>query len=129
LPADARQQGLAYFAELTQNFTPFFNDYDVWLTPTLPIETPILGYISHDTPFAQAMARNRQLLGYTVASNGIGAPAMSVPLFRSGETGLPIGSHFMAAPGQDRRLYELAFELEAAQPWAAQWPSLVADYR
>ena len=129
LPADARQRGLAYFAELTQNFTPFFDDYDVWLTPTLPIETPSLGYISHDTPFAQAMARNRQLLGYTVASNGIGAPAMSVPLFRSGETGLPVGSHFMAAPGQDRRLYQLAFELEAAQPWAAQWPPLAADYR
>jgi hypothetical protein len=27
----------------------------------------------------------------------------------------------MAAPGEDRMLYELAFELEAAKPWAQRW--------
>ncbi len=127
LPADSLQQGLNYFAQLTQKFTPFFDDYDLWLTPTLPLETPRQGYISYDTPFTDAIARNRQMLGYTVVANGIGAPAMSVPLFRSAETGLPVGSHFMAAPGQDLRLYELAFELEAAQPWADHWPPLTAS--
>ena len=46
---------------------------------------------------------------------------------RPSTTGLPIESHFMAAPGEDRMLYELAFELEAAQPWAAHWPPLTAS--
>jgi len=35
-----------------------------------------------------------------------------------------VGSHFMAAPGADRTLYELAFELEAAQPWASRRPPM-----
>lgn len=121
LPADARDVGLAYFQQLTQDFAAFFQKFDVWLTPTIPVEAPPLGYLSHDTPFDRALARNRQLLGYTLAANGIGAPAMSVPLFHSSTTGLPIGSHFMAAPGEDRMLYELAFELEAAMPWGQRW--------
>ena len=121
LPQNAQQEGLAYFSRLTRDFAEFFETYDLWLTPTIPIETPANGYISHDTSFDLALQRNRQLLGYTMIANGIGAPAMSVPLFHSSETGLPIGSHFMAPPGADRMLYELAFELEMAQPWAQRW--------
>ena len=44
---------------------------------------------------------------------------MSVPLGR-GRDGLPIGSQFAAAKGQERLLYELAYELEQAQPWAGK---------
>ena len=121
LPKDARQNGLVYFDQLTREFGQFFAKYDLWLTPTIPIEPPKNGYLSHDTPFDLALIRNRQLLSYTMTANGVGAPAMSVPLFQSSATGLPIGSHFMAAPGNDRMLYELAFELEAAQPWAQRW--------
>lgn len=121
LPKNAQLEGLAYFDHLTRDFAKFFDKYDLWLTPTIPVETPKNGFISHNTPFESAMTRNRQLLGYTITANGIGAPAMSVPLFHSSESGLPIGSHFMAAPGNDRMLYEVAFELEAAKPWAQRW--------
>ena len=31
--------------------------------------------------------------------------------------GLPIGLQYCAAFGQDKRLLELAYDLEAAQPW------------
>jgi amidase len=121
LPKNAQQKGIEYFLQLTRDFESFFETYDMWLTPTIPIEAPVNGYISHDTDFDLALRRNRQLLGYTMIANGIGAPAMSVPLFHSSVTGLPIGSHFMASPGADRMLYELAFELEMAQPWAQRW--------
>lgn len=122
LPQDASEKGLSYFAQLTAEFEQFFGAYDVWLTPTVPVEAPQIGHPAHDVPFETAFERNRQLMGYTVAANGIGAPAMSVPLFHSSVTGLPVGSHFMAAPGADKALYELAFELEAAQPWAERRP-------
>jgi amidase len=46
---------------------------------------------------------------------------MSVPLY-AGENGLPIGSMFGAARGQDELLLQLAFELEQAEPWEARWP-------
>lgn len=121
LPKDAREKGLAYFSQLNADFGQFFRRYDVWLTPTIPVESPHLDHLAHDTSFDLAFQRNRQLLGYTVVANGIGAPAMSVPLFHSSATGLPVGSHFMAAPGDDRMLYELAFELEASKPWVQRW--------
>lgn len=41
---------------------------------------------------------------------------MTVPLGH--HDGLPVGIHFAAAPGADRLLLALAYELEAAAPWA-----------
>jgi amidase len=75
LPQNAQQEGLAYFSRLTRDFAEFFETYDLWLTPTIPIETPANGYISHDISFDLALQRNRQLLGYTMIANGIGAPS------------------------------------------------------
>jgi amidase len=121
LPAGAYDRGMAYFEQLARQFQPFFDRHDAWLTPVMPLETPRVGYIAPDTPVDLALERNRQLMSYTPVANGIGAPAMSVPLFSSSATGLPIGSHFMAAPGADKTLYQVAFELEAAQPWADRW--------
>src|SRR5438105_4834488 len=51
-----------------------------------------------------------------------GRPAMTVPLGR--HDGLPVGIHFAARPGADQRLLELAYELEAAKPWADDTPDL-----
>ncbi len=129
LSPDAFKKGVVYSRLLTKEFEQFFTGYDMWLTPTIPIEAPKIGYLSHDTPFDLARDRNLRLLSYTALANCTGAPAMSVPLFQSSTTGLPIGSHFMAAPGADKILYELAYELEAAQPWADRWPTHSAKSR
>jgi amidase len=45
---------------------------------------------------------------------------MSVPLYWS-EGGLPLGSHFAARRGAEGVLLALAYELEAARPWADRW--------
>jgi Asp-tRNA(Asn)/Glu-tRNA(Gln) amidotransferase A subunit family amidase len=63
--------------------------------------------------------------GDSPLQNVAGAPAMSVPLAWSAG-GLPIGIHFSAPLGGERRLLELAYELEQAQPWASRRPPVNA---
>jgi amidase len=62
-------------------------------------------------------------VGYTPIHNVAGAPSMSVPLNWT-ETGLPIGTMFSARRGNERTLFELAYQLEAARPWAAHIPPI-----
>lgn len=60
-------------------------------------------------------------LPFTAPVNISGHCAMSVPLNRDPDNGMPVGSTFQAAVGQDGLLYEPAFELEQARPWQGQW--------
>lgn len=126
--ADAEQQGQKYFARQNQNFDKFYQDVDVWLTPTMNMEPLTVGTLTPDSDFFATKALSSELLSYTCIANALGAPAMSVPLYWSPLSGLPIGSHFMAAPGNDKLLYELAFELEQAQPWANRWAPYSARF-
>ena len=65
-------------------------------------------------PFNDKVAH---LLVYAVAGFLVLRGARSLPLGQSRE-GLPIGVQFAAGYGQEKRLLELAFELEEAMPWA-----------
>ena len=58
---------------------------------------------------------------FTAPTNVAGIPAMSVPLHWEQSSGLPVGTMFQSAIGNDRMLYELAFELEEARPWKNKW--------
>jgi amidase len=76
-------------------------------------------------PFDTLRERLLQQVGYTLIHNVAGAPAISLPLgWTSG--GLPVGVQVSAAKGQERVLLELAFELEAAQPWIGKKPGVWA---
>jgi amidase len=105
-------------------YAAFFETTDVLLTPVLGKPPVALGTIDA----AKGMAvfdTMPDYVGYTPLQNIAGAPAMSVPLgWSSG--GLPIGIHFSAAKGQEKRLLELAYELEQAQPWADRKPGVNA---
>lgn len=105
-------------------YASFFETTDVLLTPVLAKPPVPLGTIDG----AKGMAVFETLpdyVGYTPLQNVAGAPAMSVPLAWS-SGGLPIGIHFSAAKGQEKRLLELAYELEQAQPWADRKPGVNA---
>ncbi len=121
-PANSYDRGMNYLRDMSLQLTDFFSGIDVWLTPTLRVEPPMLSQLSSNTSFEDMQhAQNHDLMAYTAFANAFGGPAMSVPLGWSTETGLPIGSHFCAAPGADKLLYELAFELEEAQSWRDRW--------
>jgi amidase len=51
---------------------------------------------------------------------------MSVPL-EWDENGLPRGSHFMSAMGDEAVLFRLAAQLEAVLPWAQRVPPVNAE--
>lgn len=106
-------------------FAAAFTDADVLLTPVLSKPPPPLGELDPALGMEVGFARAIDYVGYTPLQNVAGAPAMSVPLAWSRE-GLPIGAHFSAPKGQERRLLELAYELEQAQPWVARVPSVHA---
>jgi amidase len=121
----ALQAAIGRLRAVEAAYAAFFeNGADVYLTPVLakpPIE---LGVIDG----AKGMAAFETLsdyVGYTPLQNVAGAPAMSLPLAWS-SAGLPIGLHFSAAKGQEKRLLELAYELEQAQPWADRKPGVNA---
>lgn len=99
-----------------REYDELMQEYDLLLTPTLGLPPPKLGYLAADLPFAQAWQRLRDYAAFTPVSNICGTPAISLPMAMS-KDGLPIGVHFAAGFGQERRLLELAFALEDAAPW------------
>jgi amidase len=131
LAAHHQQQGQAALEaaivrlrEIEVRYAAFFSDADIYLTPVLAKPPVPLGTIDGSRGMA-AFATLTDYVGYTPLQNVAGAPAISLPLgWSSG--GLPIGVHFAAAKGQERRLLELAYELEQAQPWASRKPPLNA---
>jgi amidase len=108
--------------KVTRQVAHFFDDYDIWLTPTLA-EPPVpLG--TFDSPPEnplQAFYRAASFVPFTPICNVTGQPAMSVPLFWNAD-GLPIGTHFVGRFGDEATLFRLAAQLEEARPWAERRP-------
>lgn len=94
-----------------------YNDYDILLTPTLSEDTPLVGHLDPSADYQQVIDRLIDWVGFTPLQNVTGEPAISLPLARSAE-GMPVGMMFSAPLGMERRLLELAYELEQAHPWA-----------
>ena len=115
-------QGIINLNGLVSVFDAAFARVDVMLTPVSPVVCPRLNEHSYNDLWDEEI-KNFILarLKFTSPTNFGGVPAMSVPLGRSA-SGLPIGSHLIAARGNDQMLYELAYELEEASPWKNVWP-------
>jgi Asp-tRNA(Asn)/Glu-tRNA(Gln) amidotransferase A subunit family amidase len=119
----------------------FHAEHDLLLTPTLATPPPKIGQF--DLP-APARAATRAILAtrtgrvlsrlglvdrivednlgwvpYTQLANVTGRPAASVPLHWTAD-GLPLGVQFVAAPGGERVLLQVAAQLEQARPWAGR---------
>lgn len=96
----------------------FFANADVWLTPCTSHTPNDISYFDQQAKSGQEIwDRSVKLMSYTPVENVAGNPAMSVPLYWTADN-MPIGSHFSAARGNDRILFELAYQLENARPWA-----------
>lgn len=108
-----------------QKYLSWYDTYDVVLTPVLASAPPEIGHLAPTVDFETLKARLRDYVGYTPVQNLAGNPAMSVPLWWTRER-LPVGMHFSARTGGERTLFELAYQLEAARPWARKRPTISA---
>ncbi|MGE0828152.1 MAG: amidase [Hyphomonadaceae bacterium] len=122
-PAGAINDAIAHLHEVEARYASWFSEIDVLLTPVLAKPPARIGDYAPMRP--ETFAHIGEYVAYTPLQNTAGAPAISLPLSMSPDN-LPIGSHFSAAKGQERTLLELAYELEAAQPWAGRRPPIYA---
>jgi amidase len=101
---------------------PLFEDYDVYLTPTLRKPPVPIGEIDPRIPdwnkYAGIMG---DFMGYTELFNIAGSAAVSLPLWWNAEN-LPIGCQFVTRMGADGLLLQLAAQLERVQPWIDRRP-------
>ncbi len=120
---------------------PFFEQYDLLLTPTLATPPLKIGAMKPKGGEAALLSvatwlgagRTLERLGVlkrleetawgftpnTAPWNITGQPAMSVPLGQT-KTGLPIGLQFVGRFGDEATLLRLAAQLEQARPWAGR---------
>lgn len=121
----------------------FLAEYDFWLTPTLALPPARIGQMATPgwqqnalkmilkvggekllmkTGMIEQMAmENFKYMPFTQFANVTGVPAMSVPLHWC-ESGLPLGSQFVGAHGDEGKLLALAAQLEDAAPWFDKVP-------
>lgn len=96
--------------------------YDVLLSPTMATPPLPLGVLSLSNPDAETQIKAVfSTVGYTQLLNATGNPAMSVPLYWNAD-GLPIGVQFAGRIGDEATLFQLAGQLEKAQPWFGRRP-------
>ena len=126
------QQGAAhmeaakiYFAELTANLDKMMNQFDILLSPVLATAAPKLGLQGPLVPALKLKQDALDYVNYTPVYNISGQPAMSVPLGWNAQ-GLPIGSQFAARQGDEKTLFELAYQLEEARSWHQRWAPVSA---
>jgi amidase len=93
-----------------------FGKYDLIMTPVTGHRVPKIGHFSIELPYDEIARRAVAFAPFTGMQNISGAPGISLPLATSSD-GMPLGIHFVAPLGQDKRLLEFAYEMEAAKPW------------
>ncbi len=136
-------EGLLHWHDYSRQLAEFHQQYDLWLSPTLAMPPARIGEIA--TPqwqqkagmalvkmgmtrallktdiIDQMVKANLQWVPYTQLGNLTGVPAMSVPLHWCAN-GMPLGVQFVASHGGEGLLFQLAGQLERAQPWADRQP-------
>jgi amidase len=135
---------------ITRSIAPFFQKYDLLLSPTMgkppvrhgelspkgledllqrAIARADLGVLLRAPGLVERMAdRVFEFVPFTPVANVTGQPSMSVPLSWNAD-GLPIGSMFTARFGDEATLFRLASQLEEARPWRDRRPPMIEQAR
>ncbi len=101
----------------------FFDDWDVLVTPTVPIQPPLVGAFDDLFASPDLLPRFRGMAAFTMPWNHTGQPAITLPLYTD-DDGLPIGLQFVGRPADEVTLFRLAGQLERAMPWHDRRPEV-----
>jgi amidase len=116
-------QATAALQLLERQYTAQFANYDVLLTPVLGSPPLAIGVLDPTKRYADLADTLRNYVAYTPIENASGAAAIGLPMGFSRD-GVPIGMQFTAEPGGERKLLELAYELEREVDWHHHRPPL-----
>jgi amidase len=128
--------------DISRRIGAFHEQYDLFLTPTLPRAPIRIGELQSSTAERIALGIVNTLrlgaamratvaslaqkiyayLPWTPFANMTGQPSMSVPLHWA-EGDLPVGSMFTGRIGDEATLFRLAGQLEKTQPWWERVPA------
>ena len=121
-------RAVANIHKISRAVAPFFQEYDVLLTPIGAKPSEALGYFRDHPPIFDMDLLNKgdysSYALYEPFANMTGQPAISLPLYWGDESGLPIGSHFFGRVGDDATLLQLCAQLEQAEPWFDKLPEM-----
>ena len=138
IPARDFALALRRWGQTARQMGGFFNDVDLYLTPTTAAPPARVGELAPSDGERRQMRaalalrawravlktglidemveRNLSRTPFTQLANICGLPAMSVPL-SSHADGMPCGVHFIGPYGREDRLLAMAAQLERAAPW------------
>ena len=107
--------------DFREKMRAFFDDYDLLLSPTLPVYAFDVGL---DVPKGLPDDRNAvSWVYYTYPFNLTGQPAASIPAGFSSD-GLPVGLQIVSRINSETDIFRAAAAFEAAQPWADRIPPI-----
>jgi amidase len=116
-------KALAASAAFTREMAGWWaNGFDLLLTPTLGGPPPRLGVLMDPVSGGATIG---ELVPYTTHFNVTGQPAISLPMHWN-DAGLPIGIQLVAVYGREDLLFQVAAQLEEAQPWSDRRPPVSA---
>lgn len=130
----------------TRRIAPFFETYDLLLTPTLAsppvkhgelhpqgVEALLQGaaarlgigrYLRHGPLLRQAADRAFRFIPFSPIWNVTGQPAVSLPLHWTPD-GLPVGVQAVARFGEETTLLSFSAQMEQARPWGDRLPPIM----
>ncbi|MFG3280628.1 amidase [Streptomyces sp. NPDC048111] len=107
-------------AALNRRLGPFFEEYDVLLTPALARPGPAAG-AWHERGWLANTLANTACSPMTPPWNLSGRPALAMP-FGTLPSGLPGSVQLVGRPGSEHQLLDLAAQLQELHPWRRTAP-------
>jgi len=109
-------------SDLWQKMLDFFENYDLLVTPTVPVK-PFLAEVAYPTEInGKPMKSYIDWIMLTYAFSVTGLPVVSIPCGWT-EDGLPVGLQIAGKPGCEREVLTAASCFEKLKPWSHRRPS------